>query len=183
MKKLLILDIDNTLIYSSSKDINDKDFILTFDNTEHKYYVKKRPYLDEFLNYCNKHFRIAFWSAGESEYVKNILKNIIINIEEPVFIWSFDKCTIKRHTIFFESYAYIYKKLKKIWKNKKYNATKKDTLILDDTPSTYKYNYGNAIYIDKFDGDESDYELKRVIELLKILKDSEDVRLVEKFFY
>jgi TFIIF-interacting CTD phosphatase-like protein len=57
------------------------------------------------------------------------------------------------------------------------------TLILDDTPSTYKYNYGNAIYIDKFDGDESDYELKRVIELLKILKDSEDVRLVEKFFY
>lgn len=179
MKKLLILDIDNTLIYSH-KDINvNHDFVLKFNDGD-VYYVNKRPYLDEFLNYCKNNFRIGFWSAATENYVNEVLKHILGDLK-PELVWSEKRCTFKIQQTFFEYTKVVYKKLKKVWKKKDLNVSKKDVLILDDTYSTYKYNYGNAINIDRFFGEEDDIELLRIVDLLESIKECDDVRIVPKF--
>ena len=180
MKKLLILDIDNTLIYSHQFSNIYSDFDMKFDDKDY-YYSIKRPHLKEFLEYCNKNFRIAFWSAASEDYVQKVLENIIGDIG-PVFIWGSKKCTISMIHSFYEVNLNIYKRLRKVWKCKKYYATKENTLILDDTPLTYRYNYGNAISIKKFYGDSEDSELLRIKELLNTLKDCEDVRQIHKLY-
>ena len=50
MKKLLILDIDNTLIYSHQFSDIYSDFDMKFDDKDY-YYSIKRPHLKEFLQY------------------------------------------------------------------------------------------------------------------------------------
>jgi TFIIF-interacting CTD phosphatase-like protein len=178
MKKLLILDLDNTLIYTHTfRDIY-HDFVLKFEDNVY-YYVIKRPYLKEFLEYCNKNYRIAFWSAATEDYVQQVIKNIAPNID-PVFVWSYEKCTVNMYKSFYDNNLNIYKRLRKVWSSKKYNASKKNVLILDDTPNTYSYNYGNAIYITKFFGVDDDDELIRIKELLEKIKDCDDVRQIYK---
>ena len=62
MKPLLILDLDETLVYSipqySYKD-QGYDFLI-----ENYYYVKKRPYVDNFLKNISEHFDLAVWTAS-----------------------------------------------------------------------------------------------------------------------
>ena len=186
MQKLLILDIDETLVSCDCTCCNKMDnikydFDLYFG--DEKYYCIKRPFLDDFLKYCKTNFRIAFWSAGEKVYVERIVDEILKNTGiEPLFVWSFEKCTKKLSFVsFFNNKTILYKKLKKVWRNKKFNCDKKNVLILDDTEITYKYNTGNAISIKKFFGkDENDTELLRVKGVLETLKDCEDVRLINK---
>ncbi len=184
-KKLLILDIDETLISSTITPYNNikYDFMINLD--DNIYYIKKRPFLDEFLTYCNENFRLGFWSAGGADYVEAIIKLITPTIA-PVFVWSFKKCTLKPISSLYYSLNsgyYIIKRLQKVWKTKNFNTTKETTLILDDTPSTYKCNYGNAIPISKFYGNNLDIELLNVKWLLEYkLKTCNNVRVVDKIY-
>ena len=62
--KLLILDLDETLIHATEKELGfSADF--KFD----KYFVHKRPYLDQFLVDISKHFTIGIWSSADDGYV------------------------------------------------------------------------------------------------------------------
>ncbi|MCA9018177.1 MAG: hypothetical protein KDA77_22835, partial [Planctomycetaceae bacterium] len=53
---LLILDIDETLLYATGRPLNrDHDFKIG------SYFVYLRPFLIDFLNQARKHFQIAVW--------------------------------------------------------------------------------------------------------------------------
>jgi len=39
-------------------------------------YIKKRPYLDELLEYCSKHFEIVLFSAAVPEYAELVVEQI-----------------------------------------------------------------------------------------------------------
>ena len=69
--KLLILDIDETLIYSSDKQL---DRIPDFKLDE--YFVYIRPGLEEFVLGCSKLFSLAIWTASSSEYAREVIKNV-----------------------------------------------------------------------------------------------------------
>lgn len=69
------------------------------------------------------------------------------------------------------------KNLKKI---KKKGFRLEHTLMLDDTPHTYQNNFGNAIRIDTFAGEDSDVELLYLLPYLESLGDHPNVRRVEK---
>lgn len=183
MDKLLILDLDETLIKSyvifeekekeENKEESARDFFTTKDET-FKYKVYKRPLLKGFLEYCFNNFKVGIWSASDIRYINCILDGILTKEQKEKLhcIYSFDQCTKK--VVGFQETS-ILKNLNKLWRNGSYNKT--NTLVIDDTPTTYKNNIGNAIPIDKWDKDKiKDKELTRIIERLKVLKDRDDVR-------
>jgi TFIIF-interacting CTD phosphatase-like protein len=168
--KLLILDLDETLIYATeSKLSHEPDFIF------HTFYVYKRPYLEHFLSTLVDHYDIAVWSSASSDYVNIIVNQFIAPIIPLQFAWSDERCTYKRN-IELDEYYYI-KDLKKA-KKKGYSID--SMLIVDNTREKVSRNYGNAIYPSDFVGDQDDSELKDLTTYLLGIKDHENLRRLEK---
>lgn len=69
--KLLILDMDETLLHASEDCENEYDFKIVFGNTT--YFVKKRPNLDIFLDFAFSNFKVAVWTAGGIDYASEAL--------------------------------------------------------------------------------------------------------------
>jgi len=194
-KKLLILDIDGTLIFAE-----EKAKLIHMQVKQHYHFeldggsilVWKRPDIDEFLEWCFEHYDVGVWSASGSEYVHSVLTHIIADhLRSKVkFIWTSIRCTRKYQQQSLDiSMPITIKRLKKLWRRKKsgsYNPdsvgsyNRRNTLIVDDTPTTYQKNYGNAIPITSYTGSLRDSELKRVKRLLELLISSDDVRTVNK---
>lgn len=169
-RKLLVLDLDYTLVYPSDREISDADFTITVGET---YWIKKRPYLEQFLVEAAQYYDLAVWSASDAAYVHAILARIIPAHIKLVFVYCGDRCTIKRDT--FMNWHIIIKDLKKVWRRKRWPYRRHNTLIVDDTPSTYIRNRGNAISIAAYNGD-TDVELTRISQLLTEYKDLLNVR-------
>ncbi|MEM9507269.1 MAG: NIF family HAD-type phosphatase [Cyanobacteria bacterium P01_E01_bin.35] len=63
--KLLILDLDETLIYAQEKSLErEADFYTEF------YCVYKRPYLQEFLQFCSEYYQVAAGLRQEKSLLK-----------------------------------------------------------------------------------------------------------------
>jgi RNA polymerase II subunit A small phosphatase-like protein len=169
-KILIVLDLDETLIYATKKKIDSISHDFIYDD----FFVYKRPYLAEFLQSIKDDFRIAVWSSAGDEYVSQIVSNVFPENYKLEFIWGRSKCTLKKDLVF-DNY-YFTKPLKKIKRN---GFNLEQTLIIDDTPEKSKTNYGNAIYIKEFKG-EADEELNKLSIYLQSLKKIKNVREVEK---
>ncbi len=180
-KILLILDVDETLIHATDRELNQKADFKVFN-----YHVYERPFLKEFLEAVKNDFILAIWSSASDDYVEEIVKRIIPEPIELEFIWGRSRCTYRRNLQIDEHgyydddvrnhYHYI-KPLKKV-KRKGYHLNR--VLIVDDSPHKAKDNFGNAIYPKEFTGDMGDQELKLLTKYLKLLKDKENVRRIEK---
>jgi carboxy-terminal domain RNA polymerase II polypeptide A small phosphatase len=181
-RKLLVLDIDLTLVYVSddeSETDEPTDFQFFADDNR-CYYGWKRAGLDSFIGWCFDNYAVGIWSAADADYVDEVLNHILPNGCEPVFVWSRKRCSHKRmmdgmHV----TQTIAIKNLKKVFRRKALGFQKSDVLIVDDTPTTYALNFGNALPIDRFTGGIDD-ELERVRRALEILKPLPDVRRVEK---
>lgn len=178
---LLILDLDETLIHATEKRL-----ATPFDFVVGKYFVHKRPYLHDFLVSCAQHFELAVWSSASEDYVQEIVQNILPAGVSLSFVWGRNRCTpiispqidfYGRYNMDINSYYEYAKKLKKI-KRRGYRL--ETTLIVDDTPAKLAFNYGNAIYIQPFEGEATDEELRKLMQYLPTLKDLPDVRYIEK---
>jgi RNA polymerase II subunit A small phosphatase-like protein len=91
-KKLLILDIDETLIHATNKSLDRlPDFMIS------KYQVYKRPYLDEFLQEIKEDFLLAIWSSASDDYVRAVVEKIIPKEIKLEFVWGRSRCTLKRN--------------------------------------------------------------------------------------
>ena len=82
-KKILVLDLDETLIHSFFEPVDKSDFQLKttiYDEINgkeyNKIYVKKRPGLYIFLNELNKYYKIYIFSSSPEDYVSEIAKKI-----------------------------------------------------------------------------------------------------------
>lgn len=78
MKKNLYLDLDLTLIYAETFILGyvDPDFDFKLDQTT--FYVNKRPHLDDFLDFCFKHFNVSIITASTKDYASQIVENLKI---------------------------------------------------------------------------------------------------------
>ena len=178
--KLLILDLDETLIHSErfEKDYLDEgyDFKFSSNNPMYEYFTLKRPHLNEFLDYVFSNFKVAIWTAASKDYAKTIIDNIGIDSNKLEFLYTEENCTIKvKYDGCYGTY-YGEKNLNKI--RSKYNL--KDVLIVDDIPETASNNYGNLIRINPFTSSPNDTELLKLISYLETIKDSDNFRSIEK---
>ncbi|XP_068826315.1 carboxy-terminal domain RNA polymerase II polypeptide A small phosphatase 2 isoform X2 [Capricornis sumatraensis] len=72
----VVIDLDETLVHSSFKPINNADFIVPveIEGTTHQVYVLKRPYVDEFLRRMGELFECVLFTASLAKgcYVKDL---------------------------------------------------------------------------------------------------------------
>lgn len=168
--KLLILDIDETLIHSSEKQL---DRIPDFKLDE--YFVYIRPGLEEFILSCSKLFNLAIWTASSSEYAREVIKNIFPDDLQLEFVFTGERCLLKRNLDL--DVIEIFKPLKKV-KRKGYSLN--HVLIVDNIAKTFKYNYGNGILVKEYLGEENDIELFLLLKYLEIIGVEENVRVIDK---
>ncbi len=180
-KILLILDVDETLIFATDKELGQSSDFTIFD-----YYVYKRPYLDEFIEAIKDDFLLAIWSSASDDYVEAITKQIIPQEIDLEFVWARSRCTYRRN-LQIDDYGYYnddyqnhYHYIKPLKKLKRKGFRLERILMLDDTPHKSKDNFGNAIYPKEFKGEPNDNELKILTQYLKTLKNKENVRRIEK---
>ncbi len=179
MKPLIILDIDETLIHTESvpdefADKYDYDFKFKGEGKS-LFYTKKRPFLDQFLDYVYANFDVAIWTAAGEDYAREILKNIRVLESSLKFFYTRDNCTIKLNYDYSDYYGI--KNLNKL-KKKGYNLDR--VLIVDDKSETAVNNYSNLIQIKPFTDDVNDTELLKLISYLETIKDEPNYRRIEK---
>ena len=168
--KLIIFDLDETLIHATQNDLGPKPYFKI-----DRYFVYERPYLQKFLVDISGHFSLGIWSSASDNYVNEIIKVIKPEYVDFVLVWERTKCTMKRNVLL-DTYNYE-KRLDKV-KTKGYGLEK--ILIVDDSPTKSRTNYGNSIYIKEFTGDSNDNELKFLYDYLLTFKTVDNVRIIEK---
>jgi TFIIF-interacting CTD phosphatase-like protein len=167
---LLILDLDETLIYATEEPLQRKcDFVVG------PYAVYRRPYLTEFLTACSACFHLSIWSTATDEYVRPIVDRIMPLGVEPAFVWGRSRCVRRYDPEQLEEYHV--KDLKKV---RRMGYRLERVLIADDTPRKVHRHYGNAIYVPPFFGDPDDEMLPRLARFLISLQDAPNVRTLEK---
>lgn len=178
-RTLLILDLDETLIYATETPLaRDPDF------TVYDYHVYRRPWLDEFLARCARHFDLAVWSSASDLYVQAVVERIFPDVSALHFVWGRSRATLSRISQGEDGYmldpwdhTHYLKRLSKV---RRAGWPLERVLIVDDTPEKCVKNYGNAIYARPYEGDEADDELKLLALYLEHIKDDPNVRTLEK---
>lgn len=180
-KVLLILDLDETLIYATNDRLErTADFIV------YGYHIYKRPNLSEFINEVGKYFKLAVWSSASDDYVKEVTSKLFGKENQLEFIWGRSRCTYRRNYQLEEERYYSsnpgnhYNYVKPLRKLKRKGYDLNQVLIVDDTPHKCQDNYGNAIYPKAYEGDVYDTELWLLSEYLKNLKEEKNLRTIEK---
>lgn len=189
-KKLLVLDIDETLFHAfDSKTPNPHKRNLDLCDFEilDIYPTFERPHVFKFMNFAFKHYDVAIWSSAGSMYVRDAIQKLIRanGLPEPIFIYSSDNCVHRRDLTgawgYSDPYQVTY--IKDLKKLKKFGYPLSQILVVDDSPEKLQRHYGNLIRIPAFEGDEDDVYLLKLIEYLRTLIDVPNVRNIEKRFW
>lgn len=187
-RKLVVLDLDSTLVYVLTSDPIDHDrempsryYDFHFVSGHTHFFGWKRPGLDDFLRWCAEHVDIGVWTAGTALYAHHVIASIFPLGVRPLFVYTNIQCTVKWMKQGLDFRQCIVKKLQKVWgrsSRPKFGYSKEHVLIVDDTPSTYSLNRGNAIPILPWYGDDSDEELIHVQDVITRLLPVPNVRQV-----
>ena len=176
-KKLLILDLDETLAHSdldfSLKDkIPKYDTILHFNSDEEKNIpipLLIRPWTKEFLDYAVQEFDLVIFTASDKQYANEIID--FIEKDKKYF-----KMRLYRnHCLFIEPGLYI--KDLRIFSDYK---NIEDIIILDNSLFSFANQLNNGILITSFFSDLNDTFLENVKCYLEYIKIQKDIRLMNK---
>ena len=172
--KLLILDLDETLIYAVKEPLPEREA----DFRAGSYHVYRRPGLSAFLETCFVTFpRVAVWTPASSSYAVQIIRQTFPDEGKGLlFLWSGARCTQ-----YFDAESYTYaegKNLRKVYRKFKFPLSA--IVMVDDSPEKLTRHYGNLIRVTPFLGDPEDDELPALTRYLTYLSDVESIRTLEK---
>jgi len=172
--KLLVLDLDETLVHATEKKLEREPDFKVFD-----FYVYKRPGLDTFLEQYLEMYEVAVWTSSGDDYAKQVVDVIFKEREKLKILLTGSHC-IRRfdHDL---GCFYTVKDLQKM--KKKTGFPLKSIIMVDDSKEKLERNYGNAVLIKEFIGQEDDGELFKLIKYLEIVGEVENVRGVDKLHW
>jgi RNA polymerase II subunit A small phosphatase-like protein len=160
--KTLVLDLDETLVHSSFKPINDADFIIPIelDNMLHKVYVRKRPGVDNFLKAVGEKFEVVVFTASLAKYADPLLDIL-------------DRGNVCKVRLFREACVFHYGNYVKDLTH--LGRILEHTIIIDNSPFSYMFQPDNAIPISSWFSDKSDRQLWDLIPILDSMVHVDDV--------
>ncbi|OVA01145.1 NLI interacting factor [Macleaya cordata] len=124
-RKLLVLDLNGLLV-----DIGKRSFF-------------KRPFCDDFLQFCFEKFNVGVWSSRTKENVNRVVDFVMGDLKQNLlFCWDMSHCTETGFRTIENRYKpLVLKELKKLWDKhehslpwEKGNYNESNTLLLDDSP-------------------------------------------------
>lgn len=173
-KKILFLDLDETLVHSDFQleyDNHDAEVIINPDGTECKLKLIFRPYLHDFLKYCKEKFNVILFTAGLKDYADPIVEVIDPNDEYFDMRLYRDSC-IEFNNIFIKDLSILN------------TFGLKDMIIIDNCIYSFALNLRNGVLITSFYNSDQDKELLNVLNYLDSrLIDSSDIRMSNESFF
>ncbi|CAK8564840.1 unnamed protein product [Lathyrus sativus] len=167
----LVLDLDETLIHSTMTQYDSgADFtIQILLDKEYIVYVRKRPFLHEFLERVSKMFEIIIFTASKKIYAEKLLD--VLDPEKKIFSHRAyrDSCIFQDGT-YTKDLTVLGIDLAKV-------------AIVDNSPQVFRLQVNNGIPIESWFDDPSDSALMSLLPFLEKLADVDDVRpiIAEKF--
>lgn len=148
-RKTLVLDIDQTLVHSSLRPMNNTDLIITVDGK--KLYVRKRPGVDKFLAKLSALFELVTWTASGPKFASPMLDKL-------------DPNGFIVHRLFTEACTQTPKGPVKDLNLLGRSLSK--VIIIDNTPRSYELQPDNAIPIETWYEDPTDCGLEDLLPIL-----------------
>ncbi|KAI1436870.1 HAD-like domain-containing protein [Xylaria sp. CBS 124048] len=166
-RKCLVLDLDETLVHSSFKILNQADFTIPveIEGSYHNVYVIKRPGVDQFMKRVGELYEVVVFTASVSKYGDPLLDQLDIH-------------KVVHHRLFREScYNHQGNYVKDL---SQVGRDLKDTIIIDNSPTSYIFHPQHAVPISSWFSDAHDNELLDLIPVLEDLAgpNVQDVSLV-----
>ncbi|GLB37120.1 putative NLI interacting factor [Lyophyllum shimeji] len=162
-RKCLVLDLDETLVHSSFKAVQQADFIVPVEIEYHwhHFHVLKRPGVDEFLKKMGELYEVVVFTASLSKYADPVLDKLDIH-------------RVVAHRLFREScFSHKGNYVKDL---SQLGRPIQDTIILDNSPASYIFHPNNAVPVSSWFNDPHDAELTDLVPFLADLTTVPDVR-------
>lgn len=169
MTKLLILDLDETIIHSTREWIGRPP---AFEGGEIGF-LFVRPGLQPFLESVHRKYRVAVWSAATDDYV-NAVRRLVLNDCPLAFAWSRAHCDLNSQ----DDGAPVF--VKNLDRVHAFGIALSSVVVVDDRPEALARHADNLVAIKPFYGDKNDDELSRLSGYLDRIGRCEDVRLIDK---
>lgn len=161
-KICVVIDLDETLVHSSFKPVNNADFIIPveIDGTVHQVYVLKRPHVDEFLKRMGEMFECVLFTASLAKYADPVSDLL-------------DKWGAFRHRLFRESC--VFHKGNYVKDMSRLGRDLNKVIIIDNSPASYIFHPENAVPVASWFDDMSDTELLDLIPFFERLSKADEV--------
>ncbi|XP_048094866.1 uncharacterized protein ctdsp1 isoform X1 [Alosa alosa] len=166
-KICVVIDLDETLVHSSFKPVNNADFIIPveIDGTVHQVYVLKRPHVDEFLKRMGELFECVLFTASLAKYADPV--------SDLLDKWGAFRSRLFRESCVFHRGNYV-KDLSRLGRDLN------KVIIVDNSPASYIFHPDNAVPVASWFDDMADTELLDLIPFFERLSKVDDVYAVLK---
>ncbi|KAJ8004140.1 hypothetical protein DPEC_G00155680 [Dallia pectoralis] len=164
-KICVVIDLDETLVHSSFKPVNNADFIIPveIDGTVHQVYVLKRPHVDEFLKRMGELFECILFTASLAKYADPV--------SDLLDKWGAFRGRLFRESCVFHRGNYV-KDLSRLGRDLN------KVIIIDNSPASYVFHPDNAVPVVSWFDDMADTELLDLIPFFERLSQVEDIYTV-----
>lgn len=174
-KKILFLDLDETLIHSDfSNKFEYWDAQIQIEVEEGstaKLNILIRPYLTEFLEFVSKKFNVVLFTAGLESYAEAIIQ-YIDPMDEYFHLKLFRDSCLEFKNFFIKDLSILS------------TFGLKDMIIVDNCVFSFARNLKNGILVTSYYNDTNDEELLNLMTYLENnLIDVKDVRDINEGFY
>lgn len=115
----VVIDLDNTLIFSTANKIEKAKNYAIMNN---KFYVYKRPHLDAFLSTLSQYCELIIYTAGTREYAERIIDYIDKN--KLISARYYRENCVNEGNLWYKDVS-------------KYGFDERRVLIIDDTPGCH----------------------------------------------
>lgn len=146
MKNLIILDLDNTLIYGTSNPGLSATILFQFSR---HLIIYERPQAKEFVRKCHEVADVVVFTTAEREYAQKVCDNLDIN---PYELFTREDCLIENGWYIKSISIYYFDIYDQI-------------IIIDDIPEIWDKvcrNRSRIIKVTEFTGDIKDDELGKI---------------------
>jgi len=166
-RKCVVIDLDETLVHSSFKPINNADFIVPveIDGTVHQVYILKRPHVDEFLQRMGELFECVLFTASLAKYADPVA--------DLLDKWDCFAARLFRESCVFHRGNYV-KDLSRLGRDLN------QVVIVDNSPASYIFHPENAVGVTSWFDEMNDTELLDLLPFFERMAQADNVYSILK---